>query len=275
MGLLGDETIIDLGCGDGRFIELLATAGGHDGLLVGINNFSNHYVGIQASLADRRNVAFLQGDIRHLSLRDESADWATINNVLYHVDQPLRAFNEALRVVKPGGHLLIATRNAGNQGRMWGFMKEITNELKAMSERGESQDYSSLTPPETFYNRFDMEITRKVMIAKGLRIKNEYMQSTIEDSSRLYLPKETVGLPQDEDQAAKDKAALETEDAWHWYRAALLTLHTVFGGQTPDSRDLKEAIDRVVKPVFYSEIATRGFFEEQVEQGFIIAQKPA
>jgi SAM-dependent methyltransferase len=49
-----------------------------------------------------------QGSILSLPVETESADLVTCTQVLEHIDDELRAFGELARVVKPGGHLLLA-----------------------------------------------------------------------------------------------------------------------------------------------------------------------
>jgi ubiquinone/menaquinone biosynthesis C-methylase UbiE len=274
LNLQGNEICVDIGCGDGTFIKRLAIEGKHIGPLIGVNSSEDHYFPIRQELANMGNVLFLQGDARELQklgFEDEMADVVTEKFLLYHLDNPERAVDEACRILKPGGSLVIASRNPGYQGRLWEFLEDITVELKRMTRAGESKpafdeadrqigftDYSATTPPQNFYKNFDLGRAESEMQARGLNITHRYMQSTKEDGLKITLPLETESI----------------DEAWITYQSVMTTFITAFGGQKPRPSDLLKATDRIVKPIFYDEIARKGYFEEHVEQGFIIAQKP-
>lgn len=269
----GSETVVDVGCGDGGFIELLAETCGHQGELIGINDSSYHYYRVEMELEDKPNVQFIEADARQIPLPDESADCITMKFLLYHVDQPGRAIDEALRILKPGGTLLIATRNPGNQGRLWGFLSEVTEELRLMTLNQETGatavsgygevlarvDYSNTSPPETFYSRFDMDRTKSEMLERGLIVTEEYMQSSKLGNSLIYLPFTSDGDLQ--------------VSAWSDYEMALLGMQSAFTGTIPYIRDLRKAVERRVKPIFDAEVSENGYFIEYVEQGFVVAKK--
>lgn len=73
-------------------------------------------VGVDAdltALSRHPSVKFrVGGDIERLPLRAESFDLVTSNMVLEHVARPERLFAEMLRVLRPGGRLLLHTPNA-------------------------------------------------------------------------------------------------------------------------------------------------------------------
>ncbi len=275
LDLRGDEICVDIGCGDGTFIKRLATEGKHTGPLIGVNNSDDHYYPISQELAYMGNVLFLQGDARKLhkiGFEDEMADVVTEKFLLYHLDNPEVAVDEACRILKPGGSLVIASRNPGYQGRLWSFLEDITGELRRMTFAGESKplkdetgritghtDYTATTPPQNFYKDFDLDRAESEMVARGLNITHKYIQSTKEDNLRITLPIETESI----------------DDAWITYQSVMTTFISAFGGQKPRPSDFLKATERIIKPVFYDEIAQKGYFEEYVEQGFIIGQKPS
>jgi len=96
--------VIDLGCGTGRFSELLA---GH---------FSAQVIGIDPSLkmldqARRKpsigNVAYWQGLAEALPLRDGSADLVFMSMVYHHFCDPSAVAKECHRVLRQGGYACI------------------------------------------------------------------------------------------------------------------------------------------------------------------------
>jgi ArsR family transcriptional regulator len=62
------------------------------------------------ALAERRhvgNVVWKKGDLAKLPLADASVDVALLSQSLHHADDVPRAIAEAVRILRPGGRLLI------------------------------------------------------------------------------------------------------------------------------------------------------------------------
>lgn len=58
------------------------------------------------------------GELDHLPLRDEEADFASINMVLHHLSDPAPALAEIRRVLRPGGLLMVTDFDRHAQERM-------------------------------------------------------------------------------------------------------------------------------------------------------------
>lgn len=106
---IGDRhfgSLLDLGTGTGRMLELLAPL--YD-RAVGIDASPSMLAVARANL-DRAGVASAQvrlGDIYSLPLPRDAFDVVTIHQVLHYLDDPERALAEAARVLRPGGRMLI------------------------------------------------------------------------------------------------------------------------------------------------------------------------
>jgi ubiquinone/menaquinone biosynthesis C-methylase UbiE len=106
---LGDrqfDSLLDLGTGTGRLLELLAPLYARG---IGVDASADMLAIARANL-DRAGLANAQvrlGDIQHLPFVRNSFDVVTIHQVLHYLDEPERAVVEAARVLRPGGRLLI------------------------------------------------------------------------------------------------------------------------------------------------------------------------
>jgi ubiquinone/menaquinone biosynthesis C-methylase UbiE len=100
------DSLLDLGTGTGRMLELLRglyTRG------VGIDASTDMLAVARANL-DRAGITEAQvrlGDIQNLPFDRNSFDVITIHQVLHYLDDPERAIAEAARVLRPGGRLLV------------------------------------------------------------------------------------------------------------------------------------------------------------------------
>lgn len=80
---------------------------------------------------------FVCGDARRLPFRDGAFDAVTLFDVLEHIREDGSAAQEALRVTRPQGVLLVSTPNADWRYPSYGFMKPVCPpETELMSEWG-------------------------------------------------------------------------------------------------------------------------------------------
>jgi ArsR family transcriptional regulator len=98
--------LVDLGVGTGRILELLAS---RTTRAIGFDVNRNMLAHARARLAAAgiRNAQVRLGDIFTLALEDGVADVVILHQVLHFLDEPGRAVAEAVRFLKPGGHLMI------------------------------------------------------------------------------------------------------------------------------------------------------------------------
>jgi ubiquinone/menaquinone biosynthesis C-methylase UbiE len=100
------RSLLDLGTGTGRMLEMFASdiERGH-GL-----DLSLDMLALARERLDRaglKNCSVRQGDIYDLALPRDSFDVIIIHQVLHFLDDASRAIREAVRVLRPGGRLLV------------------------------------------------------------------------------------------------------------------------------------------------------------------------
>lgn len=104
--LLPPLDVADIGCGEG-YLTLEAARWART--VVAIDR-SEEVLQRAKALAARRRVANVQwkkGDLARLPLSDGSMDVALLSQALHHATDPELALAEAVRVLKPGGRLLV------------------------------------------------------------------------------------------------------------------------------------------------------------------------
>ena len=148
---------VDMGCGTGK-------------LLYRLKDFAAVTVGVDSSpemLEQARklfneengNVKLRLGELEHLPIRDEEADYAVISMALHHLSDPEKAIAEAARILNRKGKLIIADfekhQNENmreNYGDRWlGFSSE---EIKTYFSR----NGFSLTDTESFQMKQSLKL---------------------------------------------------------------------------------------------------------------------
>jgi ubiquinone/menaquinone biosynthesis C-methylase UbiE len=99
-------TLVDLGTGTGRVLEVFAS---QTSKLYGIDGSRDMLSIARSQLGKKklRRAELRLADIYALPLADAIADVVTIHQVLHFLDEPLKALVEARRILKPEGKLLI------------------------------------------------------------------------------------------------------------------------------------------------------------------------
>lgn len=104
------ETVLDLGSGAGFDCFLAANRVGSTGRVIGIDMTPEMIDKARenAELGGYRNVEFRLGEIECLPVADNSVDVVISNCVINLAPDKRRAFGEALRVLRPGGRLMVS-----------------------------------------------------------------------------------------------------------------------------------------------------------------------
>ena len=130
LGLFDPDWVVgDLGCGSGHLAGLLAPFVGQ---VIGVDASESMLEQARTRLADVAGVDLRVGELESLPIGSGELDASVLSLVLHHAPEPRRVLGEALRVLKPGGRLLIVDLLSHDRveyrermGHVWlGFSKE-------------------------------------------------------------------------------------------------------------------------------------------------------
>ncbi|AFM23006.1 methylase involved in ubiquinone/menaquinone biosynthesis [Desulfomonile tiedjei DSM 6799] len=104
------ESVLDIGCGGGTDALVAAIMTGPTGRVVGID-LSSEMLGRaweNLSRTDLKNVSFQECSAEDLPFRDADFDVVISSGAFNLIPDKPKALKEVLRVLKPGGHLVVA-----------------------------------------------------------------------------------------------------------------------------------------------------------------------
>jgi len=109
-GLKEGETVLDLGSGGGIDVFLAAKKVGSRGKVIGVDMTEAMVERAEAIASNHgyKNVEFRLGEIENLPVENETADIIISNCVINLSPDKLKVFQEAYRVLKPNGKLVVS-----------------------------------------------------------------------------------------------------------------------------------------------------------------------
>jgi SAM-dependent methyltransferase len=111
--------LLDIGCASGYYAVSFAKAGGYARGL----DISAASIALAQRRAEREGVAegcdFMQGDMRSLPIRESEYDAVGMIEVLEHIREQKEAVEQAVRALRPGGVLVLATPHAFDNLPRW------------------------------------------------------------------------------------------------------------------------------------------------------------
>ena len=107
---LKDKTILDIGCGPGRFIDISRNLGAK--LVIAVD-YSSAIDAAKDNFKDTTGIFFVQGDALNLPFKKELFDFAYSIGVLHHTPNPIKGVQEVSRVLRQGGEFAISVYKKG------------------------------------------------------------------------------------------------------------------------------------------------------------------
>lgn len=99
-----NDTILDVGCGDGFYIYLLSQLGDFD--LTGIDSDKGAIINAKKQVG-KRNVSYFAGDIYKMPFKNETFTKIVLSEVLEHLPDDKRGLLEIKRVLKKNGVICV------------------------------------------------------------------------------------------------------------------------------------------------------------------------
>lgn len=146
----------DLGCGPG---DLLAELASKCGQVIGVDNSQKMLDTARSRFASNDQISLRIGELPHLPLRDWEADFAVLSMVLHHLSTPQQAINEAGRVLKMGGKLVIAEFDSHDNE----IMRKVYGDHRLGVARSEMEEWLGKA-------RFEVKNIASHPVNKGLTV---------------------------------------------------------------------------------------------------------
>lgn len=171
------ENLLDIGTGDGHFMDVAAK----EGYSCQGTEFSN--AGKQR--AEKRGFLIHFGQLNELHLPSSSYDVITMWHVLEHVPNPGDVLREIWRLLKPGGIVVIAVPNEENTLLRWRLRKTPMNPLGNHEDAWGNEIHLTHFQPNTM--RRSLEICGYRLMFFG--VDDIYKQRTVRNLSVVWLQK--------------------------------------------------------------------------------------
>ena len=108
LALQAGERVLEVGCGSGVFLPMLAEAVGESGKVIGLDRAPAFVEQARQRTHETKWIQVDEGDAYALPYPEQSFNAAHCDRVLMHLEDPSAALSEMRRVVRPGGRVVVA-----------------------------------------------------------------------------------------------------------------------------------------------------------------------
>jgi SAM-dependent methyltransferase len=115
LGQISGGRVLDVATGNGGFIHFLREGLKDYTEIIGVDANERGAAAFAETFADATNIHFEAGDALHLNFESNSFDLVCISNSLHHFIAPVSVLRQMERVLRPGGHFLVAEMVRDNQ----------------------------------------------------------------------------------------------------------------------------------------------------------------
>lgn len=106
LGLRAGDSALDVGCGTGEDVRLLAEIVGPNGRAVGLDLSDELLSEARARVGEEPRVRFISADAHAMPFAENEFDCARVERTLQHTAEPVAVLAEMARVVRPGGSVM-------------------------------------------------------------------------------------------------------------------------------------------------------------------------
>jgi SAM-dependent methyltransferase len=107
LGDLSGGRVLDVATGAGSFVQFLLDGLRDHAEIVGIDANPERAAAFTGAIGERDDVHFVEMDAHHLAFADGSFDTVCVSNSLHHFADPAPVLAEMLRVLRPGGQVVV------------------------------------------------------------------------------------------------------------------------------------------------------------------------
>lgn len=132
------KRVIDIGCGGGIYSKAFVTLGAEK--VIGLDFSKQMLADAQLKNGDKK-IEYRLGDAYCTKLNDSSGDFVFSRALIHHLNQLPAFFQEAYRILKPGGFIIIQDRTPedcflpGSNEHLRGYLFEMFPHLKEIERK--------------------------------------------------------------------------------------------------------------------------------------------
>ncbi|SNS86137.1 Methyltransferase domain-containing protein [Asanoa hainanensis] len=183
-----DATVVDVGCGNGRYLATLRDRG-HGGPLVGLDLSP----GMAATARSASGAATAVADAQTIPIRTHSVRLTLAPHMLYHVPDIPLALAELRRITSPEGHVVVVTNSTRHAYEVDDLLADVTGDLLGAPVRmaWDGHRFRTNTADELLPAAFaevDKRDLGQLVLVRAAAAVRGYVES---------LPPETIAMPTD------------------------------------------------------------------------------